>query len=286
MTKRKDIFDLFRENEHKLTSPPSTHSWRRLERRLDNHRHRQQHSIFRPLAMVAAIALLAVFTFLITIGFGEQRNRLFAFNNRAQPSLEQLTYTDAAAEEGDIQLIMVAQHAQQERRSTISEGTAQQKLVPKGQSNTTSLSHLQQFDWLKGKWQSLSSDGKTAILEEWSQLGQRQISGLATKNGQVIEQMQLKASSKGLIFISDFGTGTPLQYQLKTLNQQEAIFENKGVDFPEQIIFKKESPSRLKVIYQNAHIETDETARLNALQERHQMASQQAVRYMSRLAFQ
>ncbi len=55
----KDLFDLFRESEHKLQEMPSERTWRRLERRLDARRHRRGRSQFLPLlGMVAGLLLL------------------------------------------------------------------------------------------------------------------------------------------------------------------------------------------------------------------------------------
>jgi hypothetical protein len=292
MSHDKDIFDLFRDNQHKLHQSPSPRTWRRLERRLDTRRdnHRTYH-VFQSFGMVAAILLIAVFTFLMTVGFGEQRNRLFAFNNKKanSPQLEQLTYSDVSYPSASVSadLVMVAQHAQEQRKRVISEGTAWQKLVPKGQNTVKKESYLHQFSWLRGKWQSVSTDGQLAILEEWSPQGDQLMVGTARKDGKVIERMRLDDSRDRLSFISDFGTGKEVRYTLKTLNQREAIFENLQAGFPEQIVLLKASPSRLTVIYRNAALEANgNTDRLRALQQRHQLSSQQAVRYLSRLALQ
>ena len=63
---KKDIFDLFRENEHKLQQAPSSQTWNRLERRLESRRrarHRSRYATLRrPLGMVASLALLVALT--------------------------------------------------------------------------------------------------------------------------------------------------------------------------------------------------------------------------------
>lgn len=63
---KKDIFDLFRENEHKLQEAPSPQTWNRLERRLETRRRARQRSRYatlrRPLSMVASLALLVALT--------------------------------------------------------------------------------------------------------------------------------------------------------------------------------------------------------------------------------
>jgi len=61
MKPEKDIFDLFRENEHKLTQKPSPRAWERLESRMDARKSRHQVSSYRTIAWAACIvALLSV----------------------------------------------------------------------------------------------------------------------------------------------------------------------------------------------------------------------------------
>lgn len=286
MGNRKDIFDLFRDNEHKLSHAPSPRTWRRLERRLDSHRSRHRHSFVRSLAIVAAVVVLAVFTFMATIGFGEQRGRLFALSGH-NSQLEQLTYSDTDFDQAtSIQMAMIAQHAQEQRRGTISEGTALQKLVPNGQNKDKQAALLPQLHWLEGKWQSLATDGQVAVLEDWSTAGSNALIGTAKKAGKVMETMRLEEKNNRLSFISDFGTGNEISYTLVALNQREATFENKKAGFPEQVVLRRESPSRLTVIYQNAGFENYDEERVQALQERHNLSSQRAVRKMARLALQ
>ena len=61
MKPEKDIFDLFRENEHKLSQRPSSRAWERLESRMDARKSRHQVSSYRTIAWAACIvALLSV----------------------------------------------------------------------------------------------------------------------------------------------------------------------------------------------------------------------------------
>lgn len=289
MASNKDIFDLLNEQQHKLAQPPSPRAWRRLERRLDNRRVSSRHDdSFKPLAMVAAIALIAVFAFLMMVGLGQQNDRLFALNSLNDSNgLEKLSFsdTDFDTHMASTELILVAQHAEQQRNGSISEGTALQKLVPSGQNTQKEATRIPQFDWLNGKWQSATPDNELAILESWSASGTHKLVGTARKDGQLIEKMQLEEKHGQLYFGSDFGTGHFVEYSLKTLNQREAVFENLNAGFPEQIVLKKLGPSRLAIIYRNAEIEAgNQSERIQALQKRHMLSSQQAVRYLSRLA--
>jgi hypothetical protein len=67
MKDSKDIFDLFKDNEHKLNQPPSPRAWDRLEARLDNRRQQLVNPGRAPkllrnlLSMAAVLLLLPVF---------------------------------------------------------------------------------------------------------------------------------------------------------------------------------------------------------------------------------
>lgn len=52
------LFDLFRNNEHKLHEYPSADAWLRLEKRLEAHRRRRRIPLFRPIAMAAGMLLV------------------------------------------------------------------------------------------------------------------------------------------------------------------------------------------------------------------------------------
>ncbi len=68
MKQPKDIFDLFRDNQHKLEERPSPRTWDRLERRLDQHRQRPRRQFPRLFSLVAAVvglvAMITVISFM------------------------------------------------------------------------------------------------------------------------------------------------------------------------------------------------------------------------------
>lgn len=64
MEPKKDIFDLFKENEYKLAEQPAPLVWRRLERKLDSSKKRSAPALNRQLhgQMGIAAAILLLFT--------------------------------------------------------------------------------------------------------------------------------------------------------------------------------------------------------------------------------
>lgn len=69
---KEKIDNFFRRQAEQLEETPSTATWERLERRLDKHQRRSQLVFRRSLAMVAAIAVLWTFAFLLATHEFEQ----------------------------------------------------------------------------------------------------------------------------------------------------------------------------------------------------------------------
>ena len=98
MKSKKDIFDRFRENQHKLNEMPSPQAWRKLESRLDVHQNRSRSSLYRSLAMVAAVTTLVAVSFVVSL-LMEQQQTNDAMAAYVPKELEVLdTYTDATEE--------------------------------------------------------------------------------------------------------------------------------------------------------------------------------------------
>lgn len=95
----KNLFDRFRENANQLEEMPSKHAWRKLESRLDTHESRGQTSLYRTLAMAAAVIALVAVTFVITMMTQSQTQSAEQFAEARPSNLEELeTYTDAIEE--------------------------------------------------------------------------------------------------------------------------------------------------------------------------------------------
>lgn len=91
MAQDKDFSKVFRERFRGFEEQPSGATWKRLERRLEAHQHRNRRSLFRSLAMVAAVLLLAVFAFLFsTVGLAD-RGLLSSTSRGAQVDMEPLS---------------------------------------------------------------------------------------------------------------------------------------------------------------------------------------------------
>ncbi len=130
MKTKKDPFDLFRDNQHKLSERPSPQAWRRLERRLDAHKNRRSGSWFSShLGMVAAIALLVVSITVISF-LTNHKNEIQAAASEPVPAqLEELT---ASADQQEMLKVVEFSRRYQDRlaKPTVNEGQKGKKLVP------------------------------------------------------------------------------------------------------------------------------------------------------------
>ena len=80
MDPQKDIFDLIKENQHKLNEAPSDRTWRKLEQRLNYKTQSRPVSLFRSMSWAAAIAAIAVMAVVISLVFTQSvsKNESFA----------------------------------------------------------------------------------------------------------------------------------------------------------------------------------------------------------------
>ncbi|MCB0549969.1 MAG: hypothetical protein KDD19_20540 [Phaeodactylibacter sp.] len=285
MTRKRDVFDFFRDNQHRLNEAPPARSWRRLEQRLDMRRHGGHSSRFRVLGMVAGILILVTLVGLVSLSLGRQQSLLMAANRQAIPSaLEDLSVTDADSE--GMNTVMVVQRAQEHRQSPISEGVPGQKLVFTGKSKAPGKTNgtLEAFAWMAGRWQS-REHGETAF-EEWSRTSAFELKGMAGLEGKEQEHMRLYQQDNKVYFSTDFGGKTVVRYTLVAINGTEALFENLDAGFPQQVLFQRQGKSRMAAIYQNAESHLPDTERIRNLQERHTFRPMQAVRQLNRVTLQ
>jgi len=246
MSKQKDIFDLFRDNQHKLDETPSRQSWQRLERRLQKHQRRNNRSIMRYVLMAAALTtLLERQDLLFSKGY-EPEDLQTEADSTAYKFVDQRVYQDA---------------------STITEGESGRKVVPgenafydntavaKSKTNnplveellktpryTPSAPATSDFKWLLGNWKSNTERGFS--YEHWEQTDLTELRGtghlvvdgdpvfmekmrLYRQNDDWFWEMQLDAYAK------------PVRYRLTQFSEESAVFENPNYDFPNKLVLKR-----------------------------------------------
>lgn len=131
MKRQKDIFDLFRKNQYKLSERPSARTWRRLERRLDFHKKHGQTTLYRNLAMVAGILALVAIISLITVLVNNKQTN-FKTLNQTPRYLEELAPGNI---EGEVpKLVEFTRLYQELLTKPIAEGEPSRRLVAQSAS--------------------------------------------------------------------------------------------------------------------------------------------------------
>ena len=126
---KKELFDLFRENEHKLEERPSSDAWRRLEARLDDRKRRRQSNTFRQMLSVAAVLLL-----LITVGLAisiQQQDNTSQLTASVQVLEDLSTYEESS--EQPLKVMEFTRKHISRLANPIEEGSVEKKLLPKAQ---------------------------------------------------------------------------------------------------------------------------------------------------------
>jgi len=278
MARKRDIFDFFRNSQHRLNEAPPAHAWRRLERRLDAYRNRNRVSHYRALGMAAGILVLVILAGLVALSLGRRQ---------AVPSaLEDLAATDAGRD--GLRSVLAVQQAQEHLQYPISEGAPGQKLILANHSPSSRNrgATLEAFQWMVGRWSS--RENGQAAFEEWALLSDSEMAGTASleNDGQAREHMRLYTQNNKIYFSTDFGGKETVHYALAALNVREALFENLEAGFPQQLRLRHEGQGQMAAIYQNAESQLPDTERIRGLRKRHAILSMQAVRRMSRVNLQ
>lgn len=129
MEPKKDIFDLFKENEHKVDEQPAPHVWRRLERKLD-HKKRNNRSIRRPMqgqiGIAAAILLLFTVITIMLLALPKSNITVLAHN-------ENMVFEELSSNEADQELLKVVQFTRKHQSrlaNPVKEGDEKKLILP------------------------------------------------------------------------------------------------------------------------------------------------------------
>lgn len=202
------IFDLFRNNEHKLHEYPSADAWLKLEKKLEARRKRRRIALFRPLAMAAGLALVIGTAFIL----GWVANSLTQSSQNSLTALSDLPpaqgvdpyaqtlsmrrqYAQAQVEEGSGQkrfrvnepprevaaAVPQAGDVPDEDLAAASIPEAQDEMASRQYSRSAPSPAKEQsdFEWLEGTW--IFQGDETPLYEEWTPSGERLWKGIAYK---------------------------------------------------------------------------------------------------------
>lgn len=243
--RKKDLFDLFREQQHQFDATPSPRAWRNLEQRLDSHRRRNRLSIVRNLSMAAALLLIAVIAVVLAFALERNEHRV----NQAPLAADALQADQVQAAE-ELRLAVSAQRAEQRRRKGIQEGGHHQKLIPSTLSSQPAADtkpSLPATHWILGQWQSA-----TGQITRWEKTGPRTFEGeLPCYEKQKPCAVRIEETAGQLKLITSFDGDQEVVYSLKEFHPQQLIFENKSVKFPKQIRLNRDGVNSYVTVFSN-----------------------------------
>jgi hypothetical protein len=110
-------------------------------------------------------------------------------------------------------------------------------------------SSIDDLKWLAGCWASVG--GETGSGEQWTMPAGNTLFGVSrsVKAGKTVahEFMQIRTNDAGEIeFIARPSGQTGATFVLKSLEENEVVFENPAHDFPQRIIYRLKSPRDLE----------------------------------------
>lgn len=282
MKPKKDIFQILKENQHKLNQRPSKQAWRRLEQRLEERRNQGKYSFYRHTSLAAGIlALVALISLIAVLVDQNSKPNYLAINQPGPVQLEELTYTDV-----DMEALKVVEFTNQvtNRGANITEGNRDQLLVPskllvgKKMVNDASQMLIKKFEWLVGEWRQIND--QQISTETWTLADDLTLEGkgtLSTEQGNQLfsEIMKLQQVGGEVVLSIPLQKGQSLsKYKLVKMSDNTAVFENRKVAFPQLIILHKQAEDHFSTIYQNSKPIQMSNEQLNYLQQRNSFSSQ------------
>lgn len=261
MKSKRDINKLFQDYKN-LEVQPSAKTWRKLERKLDQHRRRGRGGIQRLMAMAAALLALIVFVLLLTMVANKDQSILFVANETSPLQLEELKLSPSDMALNAYRVVSFSHSHQDRMAAPISEGSADRKLVAtskKGEKSSSAtipteqpIAKLSDFRWLIGAWQDEAKGKKS--LEYWQELNDQNLHGLGIvihKRDTIFrETILLEDNGEELVlWIQLEEKGRSYPFALSSYNNGEAVFINPNRDFPKRILLAKNGEDAFSFIY-------------------------------------
>ncbi|MFZ2900991.1 MAG: hypothetical protein WA004_20335 [Saprospiraceae bacterium] len=184
------LFDLFRNNEHKLHEYPSADAWLRLEKKLEAHRRRRRISLFRPIAMAAGVMLVIGIAFAL----GWVSHSLTQTQDSGMASLSDLPPSQGADPYAQVLSIKKQYDSVQ-----VEEGSGPKRF----RVNQAPAAEDHAFGWLEGLWQ----EGN--VYQEWTRIDAQTFRGVSFQlSGQQrtqVKEMELRQEN-GVWILKEGGT--------------------------------------------------------------------------------
>ncbi len=143
MKDKKDLFDLFKESEHKIQPTPSRHAWDKLERKLDARQDNNQTSKYRSIAQIAAVIAVVSIAAVIALLNMNSKTEMTASTATKNSTWEEIALEKSGKNGDDLVTFNKDVAAKQ---VLMNEGTADKKLVPKVNKAKSATNKIQHYE--------------------------------------------------------------------------------------------------------------------------------------------
>lgn len=115
-------------------------------------------------------------------------------------------------------------------------------------SNASQKSGIERLEWISGCW--VLDDGKERTEETWMKPAGQSMVGMSrtVAGGKTVhtEHIQIRETNGQIAYIVALGMGAkPTVFKLIKSSDNEVVFENPEHDFPQRIIYRRESADAL-----------------------------------------
>ncbi len=290
-----DIFEPFKRKAQQIEQTPSTQVWERLSARLEQHQ--------QPSKIIWRRRLLVAASFLALLGFASVWS-VHSITSKVQfAALEELPTANGLSYD-----ISAINREYALRRMYVEEGNTSKRLVtafnyfynePNTDINTPKLADTlkkvwsdtlanaqRQFDWLLGTWRGNLQHGTS--VERWKKVEDNILEGIGyivrAEDTLFMERMRLVNKGKDWFYVLQINSFLATQaYQLKYLTQEQAIFVNNTVRFPNKIVLRRNAEDGFSTIFLPATTIELEPAQLNFVMQRNVLMADKSVRNLWRL---
>ena len=143
MKNKKDLFDLFKESEHKIQPTPSRHAWDKLERKLDARKDINQTSKYRSIAQIAAVvALVSIAAVIALLSSNNNKTNLTASAIDTNSTWEEIALEKSGKNADDL---VAFNKSVETKKVLMNEGTTDKKLVPKINKAKSATNKIQNY---------------------------------------------------------------------------------------------------------------------------------------------
>jgi uncharacterized protein DUF6265 len=114
-------------------------------------------------------------------------------------------------------------------------------------SSAGQKSGVERLEWFSGCW--MADDGKERIEEVWMKPAGQSMLGMSrtVAGGKTVftEHIQIRENNDQMAYVVSLGMAKPVVFKLIKVSENEVVFENPIHDFPQRIIYRRESTDAL-----------------------------------------